>query len=104
MADTKRTLLVCQSGSCLAHGGEAVLAAFKAAELPADVELQAVSCLGQCNLAANARLLPEETWYCRLEAADVERIVREHLHGGDRVEDKLHPRIHRSYHFGLEAR
>jgi len=100
MTDTpKRILLVCQSSSCLERGSAELLAAFQAAELPADVEVQATTCLGQCNLAANCRIVPEETWYCRLSPADVERIVAEHLHGGDRIAAKLHPRIHTSYSF-----
>ncbi|NJL00092.1 MAG: (2Fe-2S) ferredoxin domain-containing protein [Spirulinaceae cyanobacterium RM2_2_10] len=97
MTDEKRTVLVCQSSSCLERGGTALLAAFQAADLPADVEVQATTCLGQCNMASNVRILPEETWYCRLQPEDAERVVEEHLKKGDRLTDKLHPRIHSSY-------
>ncbi len=97
MTDSQRTILVCQNCSCLARGGAEVLAAFETADLPPDVVVEASSCLGQCNMAPNVRIVPEETWYCRLTPADVERIVVEHLHGGDRVQDKLHPRIHLSF-------
>lgn len=94
MTEQTRTVLVCQNCACLSRESEAVLKAFQASDLPADVRVEACSCLGQCNLAPNARVVPEETWYCRLKPEDVPQIVQEHLHGGQPVTAKLHPRIH----------
>ncbi|MBP0021099.1 MAG: (2Fe-2S) ferredoxin domain-containing protein [Cyanobacteria bacterium SBLK] len=94
-----RTVLVCQNCTCLARGGEKLLQALQAADLPDDVEIVASDCLGQCNMAPNARIIPEETWYCRLSPEDAPRIVREHLQEGKPVKDKLHPRIHSYYSF-----
>lgn len=99
---TVRTVMVCQNCACLSRGGEAVFNAFQASDLPNDVIIEASSCLGQCNLAPNVRIVPEETWYCRLELEDVPQIVQEHLHQGQPVSEKLHPRIHgyARYHAG----
>ncbi|NEO27170.1 MAG: (2Fe-2S) ferredoxin domain-containing protein, partial [Kamptonema sp. SIO4C4] len=75
MSDPKRTVLVCQNCTCLSRQADKVLASFKAADLPEDVEIVPSGCLGQCNMGANARIVPEETWYCRLTPEDVEKIV-----------------------------
>lgn len=101
MSEEKRTIFVCQSDTCLSRQGKEILDAFEAAELPDDVEVVASGCLGQCNMGANARITPEETWYCRLTPEDVEKIVRQHLENGQQVTEKLHPRIHLQFSFGL---
>jgi (2Fe-2S) ferredoxin len=40
------------------------------------------------------RVLPDETWYCRVKPADVPTIVEHHLEGGEPVAELLHPRFH----------
>jgi (2Fe-2S) ferredoxin len=94
----KRSVMVCQNSSCQDRGSRAVLEAFQAAELPEDVEAIACDCQGQCNLGPTVRVVPEETWYCRLSPKDVPRIVEQHLKNGQPVEEKLHPRIHLRYY------
>ncbi|MEC4805051.1 MAG: (2Fe-2S) ferredoxin domain-containing protein [Jaaginema sp. PMC 1079.18] len=94
-----RQIFLCQNSSCRDRGAKAVLAAFRQADLPADVTVVASGCLGQCNMGPTARVLPDETWYCRLTPDDVKTIVVEHLQQGNPVEAKLHPRIHRKYSF-----
>ncbi|WP_017303375.1 (2Fe-2S) ferredoxin domain-containing protein [Spirulina subsalsa] len=94
MTPNQRQILVCQYTTCLERGGAEVLAALQEADLPEDVEIVPSGCLGQCNLGPNLRLIPEETWYCRLQSNDIPQIVEQHLKGGQRVSDKLHPRIH----------
>lgn len=100
MTESSRTVMVCQNCACLSRESEAVLKAFQTSNLPDDVTVEACSCLGQCNLAPNVRVVPEETWYCRLEPADVSQIVQEHLHQGQPVAEKLHPRIHGYAQYG----
>ncbi|MEA5471062.1 (2Fe-2S) ferredoxin domain-containing protein [Spirulina sp. 06S082] len=95
----QRTVLVCQNCTCLAQGAKALLEAFQVADLPDDVEIVASDCLGQCNMAPNVRIIPDETWYCRLSPEDVPHIVKQHLHEGKPVAEKLHPRIHSYYSF-----
>lgn len=94
----KRTLLVCQNCSCLSRGSPELLKALAAADLPEDVDVREVGCLGQCNVAPNIRIVPEETWYCRLQPEDIDAIVEQHLKGGQPVQAKLHPRIHGRYY------
>lgn len=95
----KRCILVCQNCSCLGRGSQAVLDAFTAAELPENVTVVGTDCQGQCNLGPTVRIVPEETWYCQVEPADIAEIVEQHLQGGEPVKRKLHPRIHMRYRF-----
>ncbi len=92
-----RSVWVCQHQSCLRNGSAAVLAAFQAADLPPDVGVLPCECLGQCSSGPTVRVLPEETWYCRLQPEDVPDVVEQHLKRGEPLADKLHPRFHRSY-------
>ena len=94
----KRCVLVCQHRSCLANGAQAVLAAFEAAELT-DLTVMGARCQGQCTSGPTVRIVPEETWYWRVQPSDVPMIVEQHLKGGKRVEAKLHPRIHMRFSY-----
>lgn len=89
----QRCVMVCQYRSCLANGSAEVLAAFEANEVPG-VTVVGTGCQGQCSSGPTVRIVPEETWYCRVNPSDVPVIVEQHLLGGKPVEAKLHPRIH----------
>jgi len=93
----EKCVLVCQNTSCLNNGSAEILALFKESELPENVTVIAAECQGQCSVGPTVRIIPEETWYCRVKAEDVTPIIKEHLWGGKRVENKLHPRIHLSF-------
>lgn len=93
-----RCVLVCQHTSCTAAGSAAVLAAFEAAEATG-FTVTATGCQGQCSSGPTVRIVPEETWYCRVKPTDVSVIVEQHLKGGKPVEAKLHPRIHMRFSF-----
>lgn len=99
MTENKKTVMVCQHCSCLEKGSAEVLAAFQAADLPEEVEIVASDCQGQCSVSPTVRILPEETWYCRVKPEDVPLIVEENLHKNQRVQSKLNPSIHRRFHF-----
>ncbi|MGK7876520.1 MAG: ferredoxin [Xenococcaceae cyanobacterium] len=90
----QRCVMVCQHYSCLKNGSAEVLTAFKAADLPEDTMVVGTGCQGQCSSGPTVRVVPEETWYCRVQLSDVPLIVEQHLREGKRVEAKLHPRIH----------
>ncbi|NEQ89149.1 MAG: (2Fe-2S) ferredoxin domain-containing protein [Moorea sp. SIO2I5] len=92
----KPCVLVCQYKSCLAVGSAEVLAAFEQADL-SDFSVIGTICQGQCSSGPTVRIVPEETWYCRVKPQDVPVIVEEHLQGGKLVSAKLHPRIHMSF-------
>jgi (2Fe-2S) ferredoxin len=86
---------VCQNRSCLDQGAAAVLAEFLALT-DADPPIQPIACdcQGQCNMGVTVRVINDDTWYCRVQTADVRPIVEQHLQGGLPVQAKLHPRWH----------
>jgi (2Fe-2S) ferredoxin len=90
----RRCILVCQHESCCRNGAEAVLAAFQAADTEAVVT--GSPCAGQCNVGPTVRVMPDETWYCRVRPEDVEQIMAEHVKSkeGQPVKRLLHPRFH----------
>ncbi len=92
-AETKRQVLICQYLNCVANGSEQVLAAFQAHPI-AGVDILPVGCQGQCNMGPTVRILPDETWYCRVQSGDVPAIVDSHLKQGHVVDRLLHPRMH----------
>lgn len=102
MSDAEqRTVMVCQNCACLSRGSKALLEAFQASDLPEGVEIRATDCQGQCNMSPSVRVVPDEVWYVHVEPEDVPRIVQEHLHDGQRVQDKLNPRIHAYDYYGV---
>ncbi len=90
----QKCVLVCQNTSCLNNGSGQILALFENSNLPENVSIIAAECQGQCSVGPTVRIIPEETWYCRVNPSDVPKIVTQHLWKGNRVEEKLHPRIH----------
>lgn len=93
----RRCVLVCQYRTCQGRGSDRLLVLLRSADLPEDVDVLPAPCQGQCSVGPTVRILPEETWYCRMKIADGDRLVREHLHGGQVLQDKLNPRIHWVY-------
>jgi len=91
--DSKRQILVCQYINCQSQGSAAVLKAFQAA-VPEGVVVTGCGCQGQCNMGPTVRVLPDETWYCRITPEQVPQIVEQHLINGKLVSDLLHPRWH----------
>jgi len=90
----KRFVMVCQHSSCLVQGASKVLLAWQMADIPEDVIVMTSGCQGQCSTSPTVRIIPEETWYCRVKPEDVNQIVEEHLKNGQPVNRLLHPRIH----------
>lgn len=95
----QRTVMICQNCTCVDRGAAKVLAAFKDADLPEDIEIEGTGCQGQCSSGPTVRIVPEETWYCLVKPEDVPLIVKQHLKGGNPVQEKLHPRIHMRFTF-----
>jgi (2Fe-2S) ferredoxin len=87
-------IMICQHSSCKAAGSEKILFGFQVADLPANTIVMSTGCQGQCSSGPTVRILPEETWYCRVKVTDIPVIVEEHLRQGKPVKDKLNPRIH----------
>jgi (2Fe-2S) ferredoxin len=84
---------VCQNRSCLRNQSKAVLEAFQ--QYQSEHILVAESeCQGQCSAGPTVRVLPDNTWYCRVSPDDVQPIVEQHLGQGQPYRARLHPRFH----------
>lgn len=88
--------MVCQHRSCQRNGSEAVYAAFqdaKAAKNPTFFVSKS-DCMGQCSSGPTVKILPDETWYCRVKPEHIPQIVEQHLGQDTPVKSLLHPRFH----------
>ncbi len=83
-------VLVCKGGDCKKRGSRDVQGALKnelrAAGINHAVRIDSVECLGLCKHGPNAIVYPSGTWYLGLIEADVPKIVKCHLKGGEPVE------------------
>ena len=84
---------VCQHRSCLRNRADEVLIAFREYQ-SAQILVAESDCMGQCSAGPMVRILPDDTWYCRLKPTDVPLIVEQHLGQGQPVKAHLHPRFH----------
>jgi (2Fe-2S) ferredoxin len=89
----RRMITVCQHRSCQRSGSEAVLAEFQKHQAP-NLMVSGSECQGQCGSGPTVRVMPDNTWYCRVRPEDVETVMQEHIAGGEPVERLLHPRLH----------
>lgn len=75
---------------CAAKGSEEIRekmkALVKARGLAARVRVNSAGCLDHCESGVSIVVYPENVWYGRVTAADVEEIVTRHLEGGHPVE------------------
>lgn len=104
MAGFKRHVFVCLNereaghprGCCKHRGGDAIFKVLKEGAGKAgltDVRVNRAGCLDHCEFGPTVVVYPEAIWYHVPEAEDAERIVREHLVGGNVVEDLLIDRM-----------
>lgn len=86
-------VLVCKGGDCKKRGSKKVRKALKdemrAEGINQDVRVDEVSCLGLCKHGPNVVVYhgskPGGTWYVGLEESEVHGVVRQHLKGGEPV-------------------
>lgn len=93
----QRCVLVCQHSSCVMQSSARILLALQITDLPEDIVVMSSGCQGQCSTSPTVRILPEETWYCRVQLSDVPLIVEHHLKRGKPLQNKLNPRIHANW-------
>ena len=93
-ADGKRRVQVCAGTACVFAGSLKIFEAFEreiaAAGLADQVEVAIIGCHGLCSQGPLAVISGQETYYPKLKAKHVERIVKEHLVGGTIVDDLLY--------------
>jgi (2Fe-2S) ferredoxin len=91
------TIYVCQYHNCHDRGSAQTLATFMD-QLPDGMIAVASRCMGQCSSGPTVRVATDETWYCRVQAEDVQTIIDQHLLGGEPVIAKLNSRLHRTFY------
>jgi (2Fe-2S) ferredoxin len=89
----RRCVLVCQHQSCTRSGAAEVLKAFQDA-VDESLLVSASDCMGQCAVGVSVRVLPDDSWYCRIRPHHVAAIVEQHLWANQPVSELLHPRFH----------
>jgi (2Fe-2S) ferredoxin len=100
----RRQVLVCTGKSCTANGSEAVLEAFKAQLIEANLlfykgnregEVQCSHCgsVGFCAIGPAVLVYPDGIWYAHVTPADVPEIIASHLKGGVPVERLVRKRL-----------
>lgn len=90
----KRRVLVCMGGPCNVAGAEVIWGHFRneqdrlSLRITGDGCMSAkTSCLGPCNLAPVVQVWPEGTYYGGVDEIAVDRIIAEHVLGGQPVEE-----------------
>lgn len=91
---TPRRLLVCRSGPCNAAGAAGLWKhlsdehdRLKLASTAPALMFTRSSCLGPCKLAPVVQVYPEGVYYCAVDPLALDRVLDEHLLGGQIVED-----------------
>ena len=86
MAPDKRYVFVCMNVDCRVRGATKVMERLET-RLQGDgcenVELRPYMCFGGCHDGPNVVLYPDKVWYSRVQETDADRIVEQHLKGGE---------------------
>lgn len=92
---SKEKVVVCQGRSCRKYQAEKVFSNFQQ-NLPTDVELMSVPCLGQCGNGTMVVVEFDQTWYSEVHPDEVETIIKQHIIGKSPVKEMLYPKFHGS--------
>jgi (2Fe-2S) ferredoxin len=101
MSAAERYILICVNvmpedhplGCCTARGSFEIVERFQEAARAAEsdgaarIRVETSGCFGRCENGPVMVVYPEGIWYGGVRPEDVRRIVREHLVGGEPVED-----------------
>jgi (2Fe-2S) ferredoxin len=82
-------VVVCRGRSCRKYQAEAVWDNF-AQNLPPEVELMSVPCLGQCGNGSMVVIEPERTWYSQVHPDEVATVIKQHIIGKVPVKGMLY--------------
>lgn len=89
-----KKIVVCLGRSCRKYKAEKVWEYFQQ-NLPSDVELMSVPCLGQCGNGAMVVVEPEEIWYWQVHPDEVQTVIEQHIIGNCPVKAMLYPQFHK---------
>lgn len=92
MGQYEHHLFVCTTGkTCAVTGGPEVYARLKAlakdAGLKGRVRVNQAGCMNQCGHGPMVVVYPQDVWYCGVTERGAERILAEHVVGGEPVEE-----------------
>lgn len=86
-------LLICLGRSCRKYNSEQVFTNFKQ-NLPPDIELIPVGCLGQCGNGPIVLVESEQIWYYEVHPDEVPTVIKQHLIDKSPVKAMLYPKFH----------
>lgn len=90
----KFNILICGGTGCKASASSGVFEAFtaKLSELSLSNEVQVITtgCFGFCEQGPIVKIMPDNTFYVKVTADDVEEIIKEHVIKGRKVERLLY--------------
>ena len=92
-AVSEQAVIVCQGRSCRKYQAEKVFNNLKQ-NLPSNVELISVPCLGQCGNGSMVLIEPEQVWYWQVHPDEVSTIIEQHIIGKSPVKAMLYPKFH----------
>jgi (2Fe-2S) ferredoxin len=83
--ETSYAIFCCQGKDCIANGSKKVLKRLRTEVHEAGIKRRTHIVKTECN--AQAQGVQQLVWYGKLKPKDAKRIVREHLIGGEIVEE-----------------
>ncbi|MGB5631547.1 MAG: (2Fe-2S) ferredoxin domain-containing protein [Waterburya sp.] len=93
---SKEKVVVCRGRSCRKYNAEQVFSNFQQ-NLPPDVELMSVPCLGQCGNGTMVVVeFVDQTWYSEVHPDEVETIIKQHIIGKSPVKAMLYRKFHKN--------
>ena len=90
---SQEKIVVCRGRSCRKYQAEKVFKKFQD-NLPSDVELMSVPCLGQCGSGSMVVVEPEQIWYSQVHPDEVATVIQQHIVGKSPVKAMLYPKFH----------
>ena len=89
---SKEKVVVCRGRSCRKYSAEEVFNNFKH-NLPPDVGLMSVPCLGQCGNGPMVVVESDQTWYSQVHPDEVDVLIEQHIKGKSPVEVMLYDKF-----------
>lgn len=86
-------IIVCQGRSCRKYDAKKIFERFKQ-NLPPDIELISVPCLGQCGNGPMVLVESDRIWYSQVHPDEVETVIKQHIIGKSPVKAMLFAKFH----------
>lgn len=86
-------VVVCRGRSCRKYRAEKVFSNFQQ-NLPPEIELMSVPCLGQCGNGPMVVVESDQTWYSQVHPDEVDKVIEQHLVGKSPVKAMLYSKFH----------